>query len=182
MRGATIRGPRREGAATLLLGEMTDGQRIELLASAAYAACTPPAVPELAELSVLTLRASVEHACRTPATFGWDRKAAAHAEIFNVLADLAADPAASAVLSSGTGFVYDLLVAAGPAADGMTTHSRERFLSCLRVAGWDDAALEMELHLRALHFMWRLANPVRAARLPDRVPGQPVRRTTGSYG
>jgi hypothetical protein len=59
-----MRGPRREGAATLLLGEMTDGQRIELLASAAYAACTPPAVPEFAELSVLTLRASVEHARR----------------------------------------------------------------------------------------------------------------------
>ena len=163
------------------LGEMTDGQRIELLASAAYAACTRPASPELAGLYVLTLCASVEHAGRTPAAFGWDRKAAAHAEIFNVLADLAADPAASAVLSSGTGFVYDLLLAAGRAADGMTTHSRERFLSCLRPAGWDGAALEMELHLRALHFMWRLASPVPAARLPERVWGQPARRTTGSY-
>ncbi len=36
---------------------------------------------------IKALQDSVEQACRVPAAFPWDRKAAAHAEIFNVLAD-----------------------------------------------------------------------------------------------
>jgi hypothetical protein len=55
---------------------------------------------------------SVEQACRVPAAFPWDRKAAAHAEIFNVLAERVNDPLVASVLSTGVGLTYDLTVAA----------------------------------------------------------------------
>jgi hypothetical protein len=105
----------------------------------------------------------------------WGRKAAAHAEIFNVLADMAPDPGTRALLNRGAGFVYALMTAAGRTADGMTASSRDRFLSCLHVAAWEAAAREMEKHLRALRFMWRLANP--PARRPEYSPGQAACRT-----
>ena len=38
------------------------------------------------------LHDSVEQACCLPAGFDWDRKAVAHAEIANLLADAAGDP------------------------------------------------------------------------------------------
>lgn len=138
--------------------EITGGQRVELLAGAARAACARITSAQLAEPHVRALRGSIEQACRTPASFGWERKAAAHAEIFNVLADMAANPVTGAVLSSGAGLVYELMITAGRAADGMTASSRERFLACLRTAEWEAASLEMEKHLRVLHYMWRLAN------------------------
>src|SRR5436309_7279448 len=75
------------------------------------------------------------------------RKAAAHAEIFNVLADAAGDPFAGSVLNSGVGLAYDMMIAAGRAADGMIASSRERFLAHLRAAELEEAALEMEKHL-----------------------------------
>jgi DNA-binding FadR family transcriptional regulator len=95
---------------------------------------------------------------RIPAAFPWDRKVAAHAEIFNVLADAANDPLAGPLLSSGVGLAYDLMIAAGRAADGMIASSRQRLLSHLRAGDAEAAALEMEKHLRVLHYIWRLAN------------------------
>jgi hypothetical protein len=53
--------------------------------------------------------------------------------------------------------IRDLMLAVGPGANGMITGSRHRLLQRLRVSDPDGAALEMENHLRALHFMWRLA-------------------------
>ena len=41
----------------------------------------------------------------------------------------------------------------------MIASSRRRLLACLRTGDAEGAALEMEEHLRALHFMWRLARP-----------------------
>jgi hypothetical protein len=46
-----------------------------------------------------------------------------------------------------------------PAADGMIASSRRRLLAHLSAGQADGAALEMEAHLRVLHFMWRLARP-----------------------
>jgi hypothetical protein len=46
------------------------------------------------------LRVSVEQACRMPSRFAWDRKAAAHSEIFDLLADVAGDAAAAGSRSS----------------------------------------------------------------------------------
>lgn len=104
------------------------------------------------------LHDSVERACRIPAAFGWDRKAAAHAEIFYVLADAANDPLAP-VLNSGVGLAYDLMITAGRVADGMITSSRQRLLAHLRAGDADAAEQEMQTHLRVLHYMWRLARP-----------------------
>jgi DNA-binding FadR family transcriptional regulator len=99
---------------------------------------------------------SVEQAACLPARSAWDRKAAAHAEIYHLLAYLADDPEMTPILKGGTGFIHDLMTAVGPAADGMIASSRRRLLAHLRVGDADEAALEMEKHLRGLHYMWRL--------------------------
>lgn len=130
-------------------------------ASAAGAACSQLTPPALA-----VLRESVERASRLPSRPGWERKAAAHAEIFRLLATVALDPAAGA-LSGAASLTRDLLITVGPAANGMTVSSRQRLLGHLQAGHGDSAVLEMESHLRALHFMGRLARgsaPSRAGR------------------
>jgi hypothetical protein len=104
------------------------------------------------------LRRSVEQACLLPARFGWDRKAAAHAEIFNLLADAVRDPALSQVLNAGVGLALHLMMAAGPAADGVVATSRRRLLAYFHAGDPDGAAGELESELRLLHFMSRLAD------------------------
>lgn len=131
---------------------MTD-ELIEVQISAAHIACGRITAPHLK-----ALYDSVEQACRIPAALWWDRKAAAHAEIFNVLADAADDPLAGAALGSGVGLAYDLMLAAGPAADGMIISSRQRLLTHLCAGDSEAAALEMENHLRVLYDMWHLAD------------------------
>jgi GntR family transcriptional regulator, transcriptional repressor for pyruvate dehydrogenase complex len=129
------------------------GQLIPVLAAAVRIACRRMTAPHLK-----ALHDSVEQAWRTPAAFGWDRKAAAHAEIFNQLADAASDRLAP-VLSAGAGLAYDLMIEAGRAADGMITSSRQRLLTHLRARDADAAEHEIESHLRVLHYMSRLARP-----------------------
>jgi DNA-binding GntR family transcriptional regulator len=53
-----------------------------------------------------TLHGSVERASGLPARSQWDRTAAAHAEIFGLLADVADDPVLAPVLSGGAGSVH----------------------------------------------------------------------------
>ena len=132
-----------------------DGQLIPVLAAAVRIACR-----RMTALQLKALHDSVEQAWRTPAAFGWDRKAAAHAEIFNLLAAATSDPLAP-VLRSGAGLAYDLMIGTGRAVDGMITSSRQRLLTHLRVGDADAAELEIESHLRVLHYMWRLARPVK---------------------
>jgi DNA-binding FadR family transcriptional regulator len=127
---------------------------IQVQVTAVHTACG-----RLTGQQVQALHRSVEQTCRMPAGFGWDRKAAAHAEIFNLLADAAGDPVLTRVLGWGAGFAHDLMIAAGPAANGMTRESRSRLLACLHAGDTDGAAREMENHLRVLHFMRRLATP-----------------------
>lgn len=103
------------------------------------------------------LRDSVDRACLVPATLGWNSKAAAHAEIFAVLAAGVNDPVVAPVLASGAGLAYDLMVAAGRRVDGMIAASRRRLLAHLLAGDTDAAAQEMEQHLSTLHFVWRLA-------------------------
>ena len=59
---------------------------IRLCAAAACVACLRMTAPYLK-----ALHDSVEHARRMPSRFAWDRKVAAHAGIFNLLADVAGD-------------------------------------------------------------------------------------------
>jgi len=132
---------------------MTEDAMISVLSNATRIACG-----DMTSHHLNALRDSVDRASCVPARPDWRRKAAAHAEIFNVLADMAVDPATGRLLSSGAGFVFNLMITVGRAADGMAVNSRARFLSRLHGAEWADAAHEMERHLRALHFMWRLAD------------------------
>jgi DNA-binding FadR family transcriptional regulator len=108
-------------------------------------------------LHLTALHDSIERACCLVARSQWDRKAAAHAEIFSLLADVVDDPALAPLLSGGAGYVRELMQGAGRAADGMIVSSRRRLLAHLCAGEGEGAALEMGKHLRGLHFMWRLA-------------------------
>jgi GntR family transcriptional regulator, transcriptional repressor for pyruvate dehydrogenase complex len=116
------------------------------------------ACEQMTEAALLALHDSVDRASCLPARPGWERKAAAHAEIFGLLADVAGDQAAG---QSGApaAAMRDLMLMVGPAADGMIASSRRRLLAHLSAGEADRAALEMEAHLRVLHYMWRLARP-----------------------
>lgn len=102
------------------------------------------------------LQDSFEQACRVPAAFPSNRKAAAHAEIFNVLAGGVNDPVVASALSGGAMLAYDFMVAAGRGVAGMIVGSRRRLLAHLLAGDAEAAALEMEQHLRVLHYLWRL--------------------------
>ena len=102
------------------------------------------------------LHDSVEFASCLPARSQWDRKAAAHAEIFRLLADAADDPVLAPLLGSAAGSVHHLMLTVGRAADGMIIGSHRRLLAHLRAGNADEAALEMENHLRGLQYMGRL--------------------------
>jgi GntR family transcriptional regulator, transcriptional repressor for pyruvate dehydrogenase complex len=111
-------------------------------------------------MTALQLRAvhhSVQQASRLPGRSEWDRKAAAHARIFSLLADAVDDPWLARVLRGAAGYAQELMVAVGRVADGMIVNSRRRLLAHLRAGDGEAAAREMEDHLRGLLFMGRLA-------------------------
>ena len=126
-------------------------EMIETQVIAIRIACGQMTAPHLK-----ALQDSVERACRVPAAFPSHRKAVAHAEIFNVLADGVNDPVAASVLRSGARLTYDLMVAAGRGVAGMIVGSRRRLLAHLLAGDAEAAAMEMEQHLRVLHYLWRL--------------------------
>jgi DNA-binding GntR family transcriptional regulator len=121
------------------------------LASAAEIACR-----RMTSAQLTALHGRVEEACQLPIAAGWDRKAAAHADFFRVLAEVGGDPVAAPVLVSGGELAYDLMVTAGRPADGIVVNSRRRFLESLRTGDAAGAALELEDHFRILHVMCRL--------------------------
>ena len=109
------------------------------------------------------LQDCVEQACCLQARFAWDHRAATHVQVINLLADVAADhPVPALVLAEAVGTLYDLMVAVGPAADGMINSSRHRLLALIRAGDAEGAAAEMEHHLRGLRFMARLAGMAEA--------------------
>lgn len=127
---------------------------IQVLAMATRIACTAITGPGQA-----ALHTSLDQACDTPAGFGWDRKAAAHAGFLTALADAAGDLSVAPVLNHGAGFAYDLMIGAGRAADGIVINSRKRMLAYISAGDAEQAALEMEKHLRILRVMGRVAIP-----------------------
>jgi GntR family transcriptional regulator, transcriptional repressor for pyruvate dehydrogenase complex len=96
---------------------------------------------------------SIEQACCSPASFAWDRKATAYAEIVNLLADAAADPVLALLVRNLPGHLYDLMVRVGPAADDIIASSRRRLLALIRARDADCAGREMEQHLEGLSWM-----------------------------
>jgi DNA-binding FadR family transcriptional regulator len=146
---------------------------IQALATATRIACMT-----ITSQRQAALQASLDQACDTPTGFGWGRKAAAHAEFFTALAEAAGDPRLTTVFNHGAGLVYDLMMDAGPAANGIVTNSRKRMLAHLRAGDAEQAALEMEKNLGILHFMGRLAGPpVRRASAQLKTKQPPVSDT-----
>lgn len=137
-----------ELATATILGRQAD----ELLALAVRDVCGQLTAARLAEL-----RRSAERAGLMPRHVGWDRRAAAHAELFALLADAADDPVLARMLNSGVGLAHHLMIAAGPVAGLVTAHSAERLLALLSAGDAEAAADEMEGHLRVLRFLGRLA-------------------------
>jgi DNA-binding GntR family transcriptional regulator len=129
-----------------------DEAQIKLLATAMDTACTTMSHPYLA-----ALQDSLDRACAISAKAQWERKAAAHAEFFTVLAGATSDPHAALVLRRGARLSYDLMIAAGRAADFIVINSRKRVLASLRAGDASEASVKMEEHLRLLSFIWRLA-------------------------
>jgi hypothetical protein len=120
---------------------------------------------ELTAAQLHGLRRHVEQACLLSKRTGWDRKAAAHAEIFGLLAEAAGNPVQTQAPRSSARLAHRLMIAVGPgAADGITANSRKRFLAYLSAGNSEGAAHEMEGNLRVLSFMggcavqgpWRL--------------------------
>jgi DNA-binding GntR family transcriptional regulator len=127
---------------------------IEVQAAAIRAICGRLTAARLEDL-----RRSVEYACQLPGTIGWDRRAAAHAEFFALLADAAAavgNPALAQMLNSGVSAAYRLMLAAGPSAAAVTASSRRHLLACLSAADGDGAARETESYFRTMDFMGRM--------------------------
>ena len=116
-----------------------------LTARVACEQITSPVLQRLAE--------SVDQACCLPSKPGWERKAAAHAEIFRLLADVAGHPTAVGPLAA----IDELMRTVGPAANGIITSSHRRLLACMSAGDAEGTAREMENHLRVLHYMGRLA-------------------------
>jgi DNA-binding GntR family transcriptional regulator len=138
-------------------------QLIQAQANAAEIACGRMSPPRLK-----ALHESLEATCRLPADAGWERKAAAHAAFFGLLAAAADDPVVAPVLLSGGELAHALMTTAGRAADGIVINSRRRFLECVRAGDAEGAALELEEHLRILHVMCRLTGARRDERSSTR--------------
>ena len=116
---------------------------------------------QMTELTLMAVCESVERAVSLPARPEWERKAEAHAELFDLIA------AASEAPSVATSLLCELMLRVGPGADGLITNSRRRLIAFLRARDLEGAAREMESHLRVLDFMGRLARgPVDQPRPP----------------
>jgi DNA-binding GntR family transcriptional regulator len=129
-----------------------DDELIRVCAVAARVACR-----RMTPRCLKALHDSVEQACCLPSGFDWDRKAAAHAEIVNLLADAAADPALAVLVRDIPGPLHALMVTVGPAAGGIIAGSRRRLLTLLQAGDADGTAREMEQHLGGLLWIRRVS-------------------------
>jgi DNA-binding GntR family transcriptional regulator len=139
---------------------MTEDAVISVVSAATRIACKQMTLQHLD-----ALQASLEQASGLSAKPDWGRKATAHAELFNVLGDLAGDGDLARLVSSAARQLHGLVLTIGPAADGIILSSRRRLLRQLRAGNADGAAREMEQHLKGLHFMGRLACGASSARI-----------------
>jgi DNA-binding FadR family transcriptional regulator len=131
---------------------MTDEGLISMQGAMVRAACR-----RMEPAHLMALSASVQQAACLPSGLEWDRKAAAHAEIFNLLGDATGDPVLARVAGAAVGWTHDLALTVGPVAGTIILNSRRRLLDCLSDGDADAAAHEMERHLSGLCFMGRVA-------------------------
>jgi DNA-binding FadR family transcriptional regulator len=142
-------------------------QLIQVLAKGMRVACA-----EITTSRLAGLQESAGQANRIPAKPEWDRKAAAHAEFFSLLAEATDDAHTARVLVFGAGFAYDLMIAVGRVADGVVQNSHERLFTHLRAGDAEAAAYEMEECLKILYWLWRLAHPGRCLSLAGQGTGR----------
>src|ERR1700733_8212628 len=102
-----------------------------------YTMATRTACLQMTAAHLGALRDSVEHASCLTGKSGWARSAAAHAEIFTLLAGMTGDPVLSAVAPGTPDALYRVV---GPAVQGMIVGSRQRLLACMRMRDADGAA------------------------------------------
>ena len=124
---------------------------ISLLSAATRIACR-----RMTPQHLNALDSSVERASRLSARHDWERKVTAHGELFTMLGDLTDDCDLARLVSSAAGRLEDLVMAVGPAADGIILSSHRRLLRKLRAWDADGAAREVERHLEVLHFIGRV--------------------------
>jgi GntR family transcriptional repressor for pyruvate dehydrogenase complex len=128
-----------------------DAMMISLLSAATRIACS-----RMTPQHLNALHASVERASRLSARHDWERRVTVHAELFTMLGDLTGDCGLARLVSSAAGRLEDLVMAVGPAADGIILSSHHRLLRELRAWDADGAAREVERHLGVLQFMGRV--------------------------
>lgn len=127
-----------------------------------------------------TIGAHVEQGIRLPRKPGWERKAAAHAQLYLLLADAADDPVVASVLRMGAVLVRDLAVTAGPGTDRMITSAHRRLLAHIRAADADAAEHETDSYLRGLYDKSHLAAAPTRIRLPVWCPDRGGEDTTSA--
>lgn len=115
------------------------------------------ACPQLTDVHRQSIRAHVEQSVQLARKPGWERKAAAHAELYRLLADSIDDTGVASVLRMGVVLVSHLAVTAGPGLDGMITSAHRRLLVHLDASDPDAAEHETESYLRCLHYTAHLA-------------------------
>lgn len=121
-------------------GTMMTKAGLMLIQSAVMrAVCT-----ERTERDLRALQESFEQVCELPADVAWERKAAAHTEFHNLLADATGNPVFAILVRSMTGTLHDIMVMAGPAAEDIIIGSRSRLLRHLGARDEENAAAEME--------------------------------------
>jgi hypothetical protein len=84
---------------------------IQLHALATSAACA-----QMTGVRLKALYDSVEHAAGLRGRSAWSQRAAAHAEIFTLLAGMSDDPALTMLLSQTSDVVRQLVLVAGPSS------------------------------------------------------------------
>jgi GntR family transcriptional regulator, transcriptional repressor for pyruvate dehydrogenase complex len=114
------------------------------------------ACAERTERDLTCLQESFEQACGLPAGVAWERKAAAHTEFHNLLADATGNPVFAILVRSMTETLRDIMVMAGPAAEDIIIGSRNRLLRHLRARDEENAAAEIEDYLARLDAMHRV--------------------------
>jgi DNA-binding FadR family transcriptional regulator len=122
----------------------------------ALATATGAAWLHLSTRQLNSIGTSLEQTIMLPRKPNWDRKAAAHARFYRLLAEAVGDPDVAPVLELGVVLMTDLAVAAGPGADGIIATAHRRLLAYLIAGDPDAAEQESDSYLRCLHYMSRL--------------------------
>ncbi|HEY3686854.1 MAG TPA: GntR family transcriptional regulator [Streptosporangiaceae bacterium] len=100
------------------------------------------------------LAANVKEAAELTGAGDWERKALAHVEFHNLLADATGNALMSIMMRSLMDMMRDIVLSVGPTRTDFMLNSRRRLLARFRARDADGAVAEMERCLRRLHKLW----------------------------